>query len=166
MASLRIILVYFFPGYKVHLQLLLLQFYGYYFCSLMPNVQALSFWSESFKGLIGETHVFGRTFIFCIFLCNGGAPNLLRHVVDLSVSLNMSGPAETTQKLSIPRLHFLTLVLQCSNGFDLIPLFFQALFRLIITVYEAHVQLMLLVSLCSTGYFERWRLMFLFFLLS
>ena len=66
------------------------------FCSLMPNVQVLSFCSELFKRLIGETHVFGRTFIFCIFLSNGGALNLLRHVVDLSVSFTMSGPAETT----------------------------------------------------------------------
>ena len=66
------------------------------FCSLMPKVQVLSFWSELFKRLISETHVFGRTFVFCIFLCNGGALHLLRHVVDLSVSLTMSGPAETT----------------------------------------------------------------------
>ena len=61
----------------------------------MPNVQVLSFWSELFKRLKGETHVFGSTLIFCIFLCNGGALNLLRHVVDLSVSLNMSQPVET-----------------------------------------------------------------------
>ena len=66
------------------------------FCSLIPNVQVLSFWSELFKRLIGETHVFGRTVIFCIFVCNGGALNLLRHVVELLVSLTMSGSAETT----------------------------------------------------------------------
>ena len=53
----------------------------------MPNLQVLSFWSEIFKRLFGETYVFGRTFIFCIFLCNGGTLNLLRHVVDLSVSV-------------------------------------------------------------------------------
>ena len=66
------------------------------FCSLIPNVQVLSFWSELFKGFLGETHVFGKTFIFCTFLCNGRALNILRHVVDLSVSLTMSAPAETT----------------------------------------------------------------------
>ena len=63
----------------------------------MPNVQVLSSWSEIFKRLVGETYVFGgRTFIFCIFLSSGGALGLLRLVVDVSVSLTMSGPAETT----------------------------------------------------------------------
>ena len=81
----------FLPGYKVHLQLLVPLF-----CSLMPNVKVLSFWSEIIKRLLGETHVFGRTFIFCNLLCNGGALDLLRHVVDLSVSFTMSQPAETT----------------------------------------------------------------------
>ena len=33
----------------------------------MPNVQVLSFWTELFKRLIGETHVFGTTFIFLYF---------------------------------------------------------------------------------------------------
>ena len=66
------------------------------FCSLMPNVKVLSFWSEIIKQLLGETDVFGRTFNFCIFHCNGGALDLLRHVVDLSVSLTMSRPTETT----------------------------------------------------------------------
>ena len=62
----------------------------------MPNVQVLSFWSEFLKQLLGETHVSGRTFVFCSFLCNGGALNTLRHVVDLSVSLTMSAAAEIT----------------------------------------------------------------------
>ena len=66
------------------------------FCSLMPNVKVLSFSSERTKRFLGETYVFGKTFIFCIFLCNGGALDLLPHVVDLSVSLTMSRPAETT----------------------------------------------------------------------
>ena len=65
------------------------------FCSLMPNVKLLRFWSEIIKRILGETHVFGRTFIFCAFLCYGGALGLLRNVVDLSVSVNMSRPAET-----------------------------------------------------------------------
>ena len=38
----------------------------------MPNVQVLSFWCQLFKRLTGETHVFGWSFIFCIFLSNGG----------------------------------------------------------------------------------------------
>ena len=66
------------------------------FCSLMPNLNVLSFWSEIIKRLLGETNVFRRTFIFCTFLCNGGVLDLLRGVVDLSVSLTMSRPAETT----------------------------------------------------------------------
>ncbi len=93
------------------------------FCSVLPNVKVLSFWSEIIKRLLGETHIFGRTFIFRTFLCYGGAPDLLRHVIDLSVSLTMSQPAETTEKLSMSRLEFLTLVLQSSSGFDLIFLF-------------------------------------------
>ena len=81
------------------------------FCSLLRNVKVLSFWAERIKRLLGETHVFGRTFIFCIFLCNAGALNLLRHLVDLSVSLTISRPAETTKNLSVSRLECLILVL-------------------------------------------------------
>ena len=33
---------------------------------------------------------------FFVFFCNGGALDLLRHVTDLSVSLTVSRPAETT----------------------------------------------------------------------
>ena len=66
------------------------------FCSLLPNVKVLSFWAERIKRLLGETNAFGRTFIFCTYLCNGGAPDLLRHVVDLLVPLTMSRPADTT----------------------------------------------------------------------
>ena len=60
------------------------------FCSLMPNVKVLIFWPEILKRLLGETSAFGRNFIFCIFLCSGGALNLLLHVADLSVSVTMS----------------------------------------------------------------------------
>ena len=60
------------------------------FCYLVPNVKNLSFLAEIIKRLLGETNVFGRTFIFCMFL------DLPRHVVDLLVSLTMSRPAETT----------------------------------------------------------------------
>ena len=47
----------------------------------------------------------------------------LRHVIDLSVSLTMSQPAETTEKLSVSGFEFLILVLQSSSGIDLIFLF-------------------------------------------
>ena len=59
------------------------------FCSLMPKVKILNFWSEIVKRLFGATHVFGRNFTFCNFVFIGGALNLLRHVVELSVSLTM-----------------------------------------------------------------------------
>ena len=65
-------------------------------CSLMPNVKVLSFWCEIVKRLLGEIQVFGMTLIFSIFPCNGVALNLLRHLVDLSVSLTMSRSVETT----------------------------------------------------------------------
>ena len=67
------------------------------FCSLMPKVKILNFWSEIVKRLLGATHVFRRNFTFCNFVFIGGALNLLRHVVDLSLSLTMSRPAETTE---------------------------------------------------------------------
>ena len=56
-------------------------------------------------------------------------------------------------ELSMSRLDFLILALQSSNGFDLIPLFLQVLFSLILTVYEGCVPLMRLGSLCSTEIF-------------
>ena len=95
------------------------------------------------------------TFIFYIFLSNGTALNWLQHVVGLSVSLTMSGSAERMEQKSMSRLDFLNLVLQSSKGSDLISLFFQVMFSLVLTVYEDHVQLMLLGSLCSTGFFWR-----------
>ena len=84
------------PGYKVHLQLLPLGFSGSFIMFSTAKRETFEFWSQIFKRLLGETHVFGRTFSFCIFLCNDGALNLLRRVVDLSVSLKMSEAAETT----------------------------------------------------------------------
>ena len=81
--------------------------------------------------------------------------NLLPHVVPLSVSLTMSGTSETIQILRMSRLDILCLVLQFSNGFDVISIrfFFQVLFSLVLTVYKGHVQLLLLKTLCSTGIF-------------
>ena len=107
----------------------------------MPNVQVLSFWSEIIKQLLGETRVFGRTFIFCIFFCNGGALDLLWQVVELSVSLTMPRPAETTSKLNMSGLDFLVPVLQISNSFDL-NAFHQVLYSLGLTVYKVNFQLL------------------------
>ena len=75
------------PGYKVHLQLLPLSFCGSFVLSSFAK-------HENFD-LLGEANVSEGPF-FCIFLCNGGALDLLRHVVDLSVSLTMSQPSVTT----------------------------------------------------------------------
>ena len=111
-ASLKIILVYFFLVTMSIFSSCLKGFVVPLFCSQ----KVLSFCCEIFKRLLDETHVFGRTFIFCIFLCNGVALNLIRHVVDLSMSLSMSLLADTTLKLSMSRLDFLNLVLQSSNG--------------------------------------------------
>ena len=91
-ASLKIILVYFFLVTMSIFSCCLKGFVVPLFCSQ----KVLSLWCEIFKRLLGETHVFGRIFIFCIFLCNGVALNLIRHVVDLSISLSMSRLAETT----------------------------------------------------------------------
>ena len=55
-----------------------------------------------------------------VFVFNDEALNLLRHVIELSLSVNMWRAAETKQKLSMSRLDFLVLVLQSSNSFDLI----------------------------------------------
>ena len=66
------------------------------FCSLMPKVKILKFWPEIVKRLFGATHVLGRNITFCTFVFIGGALNLLRNVVELSVSSTMSRPIEIT----------------------------------------------------------------------
>ena len=140
-ASLKIILVYFF---LVTRSISICCFWGLVaplFCSLMPKVMILSFWSEIVKRLFGATHVFGRNFTFCNFGFIGGALNLLRHVVELSVSLTPSWPVEITWKLSMSRLDFLVLVLQSSNGFHPNSLSFQVFSSLTLTVYEGHDRL-------------------------
>ena len=95
-ASLKKILVYFFLVTRSIFSCCLWGFAVPLFCSLMPNVKVLRFSSEIIKRLLGETHVFGRTFISWSFPCYGGSLYLVRHVVDLSVSISMSQPAETT----------------------------------------------------------------------
>ena len=69
------------------------------------------------------SHVFGRTFTFYKFGCNGGALNLPQYVVALPESATLSWPAKTTQKLNMSGLDFLALVLQSSNSFNLIAFF-------------------------------------------
>ena len=75
-----------------------------------------------------------------VFVFNDGALNLLRHVVELSLSVTMWRAAETKQKLSMSRLDFLVLVLQSSNSFDLI--FFQVLLSRILAGYKLHFHLL------------------------
>ena len=109
---------------------------------------------------------FGRSFIFCTFVCNDGALSFSLHVVVLPASVTLLWPGNFTYKLNMSGLVFLVLVSQSSNS-SYIYAFFQVLFSLFLTVYEGHVQLMVLGSLCSTGFFpERSRTLFLFFLLS
>ena len=55
-------------------------------------------------------------------------------------------------KVNTSGLDFLALVLQSSNSFDL-NVFFQVLFRLFLTVYKGHIQLVFLGAVCSTGLF-------------
>ena len=54
----------FLPGYLVHVQFLPLRSCGSFVLFSMPRLDF--FWSEIFKGLLIERHVFGRTFSFCI----------------------------------------------------------------------------------------------------
>ena len=96
-ASLKLILVYFFLVTRSISICCLWGLVVPLFCSLVPKVKILNFWCEIVKWLFGATHVFGRNFTFCNFVFIGGALNLLRHVVDLSLSLTMSRPAETTR---------------------------------------------------------------------
>ena len=56
--------------------------------------------------------------------------------------------------MSKSRLEFSILFLQSSSRFDLIS-FFLVLISLFLTVYEGHVQLMLLRSLCASGFFRK-----------
>ena len=66
-ASLKIILVYFSLVTRSISSCCFCGLVLLLFCSLLPNVKVLSFWSEIIKRLLGETHVFGRTFIFLYF---------------------------------------------------------------------------------------------------
>ena len=72
-SSLKKSLVYFLLVTRSIFSCCLWSFVVPLFCSLMPNVKVLSFWSEIIKRLLSQIHVLGRTFYFCIFLCNGGA---------------------------------------------------------------------------------------------
>ena len=89
-ASLKIILVHFFLVTRSISICCLWGLVVPLFCSLTPKIKILNFRSEIVKRLFGSTHVFGRNFTFCNFAFIGGALNLLRHVVELSVSLTMS----------------------------------------------------------------------------
>ena len=75
-----------------------------------------------------------------------------QNVVDLSLSLTMSAPAETTWKLSMSRLDFLILV---SQGPTVLiwKFFYQVLFSLGLTVYKGNIQLMVSGTWCPTGFF-------------
>ena len=89
-ASLKIILVYIFLVRRSISSCCLWGLVVPLFCFLMPKVKFLSFWSEIVKWLLGATHVFGRNFTFCTFVCNHGALNLCVHVVALPASVTMS----------------------------------------------------------------------------
>ena len=93
------------------------------------------FSSEIFNLFLRESHVFGRSSFFVHFVGNYGALMLHLPVLALSESVTMSGPARCLLSLNMSRLHFLVLVLQVSNSFDLNSLFFHILFSLILTVY-------------------------------
>ena len=54
--------------------------------------------------------IFGRSFIFCTFVCNHGALNLHLQVLALPASVTMVRPTKTSQKLNIYRLYLLDQV--------------------------------------------------------
>ena len=56
----------FLPAYMVHVQFLPLGSCVSFVLFSMPRREFLIFLSEIFKRLLDETHVFGRSFIFCI----------------------------------------------------------------------------------------------------
>ena len=86
------------------------------------KLESFEFWSEIIKRLLGEIMFSEGPSLFVLF-CNCGALDLLRNVVDLSVSLSTSQPAETTSNLSMSIPEFVVLVLQKSNCFNLISFF-------------------------------------------
>ena len=67
-ASLKLILVYFFLVTRSISICCLWGLVVLLFCSLMPEVKILYFWSEIVKRLFGATHVFGSNFTFCNFV--------------------------------------------------------------------------------------------------
>ena len=68
--------------------------------------------------------MFSEGLSFFVFVFNDGALTLIRHVVELSLSVTMSRAAESKLKLSMSRLDFLGRVFQSSNSFDLNSFFF------------------------------------------
>ena len=68
--------------------------------------------------------MFSEGLSFFVFAFDDGVFTLIRHVVELSLSVTMSRAAESKKKLSMSRLDFLGLVLQNSNSFDLNSFFF------------------------------------------
>ena len=59
-----------------------------------------SVFSENFSVKL----IFGRSFIFCTFVCNHGVLNLRLQVLALPASVTMAQPTKTSQKLKIYRL--------------------------------------------------------------
>ena len=115
----------FFSVYQVHVQLLPLWCCGslvlfslprleiFWFFFLVWNLQTVLRWKPCFR----------KVLFFVFFVGKNGSLNLRLPVVALSESVTMSGAARTLFNLNMSRLHFLVLVLQVFNSFDLNSLF-------------------------------------------
>ena len=74
-----------------HVQFLHLGSSGSFVLFSMRRLEFLIFFGLKFSNCFPvKTHVFGRSFIFCTFVCNHGALNLRLHVVALPASVTMS----------------------------------------------------------------------------
>ena len=95
-----------------------------------------------------------------LFVGNYGALKLHLPVVSLSELVTMSGPARNLLSLNMSRLHFLVLVLQVSNSFDLNS-FFSRFVQSNFYCLRVHS---LVESLCSTNFLFKVECRFSFFL--
>ena len=86
----------FLLSYKVHLHLLPSRFSGSFVLFSNAKREGFEFLVWTFQTVNRLNPCFRKDLDFLYFFCNGGALDLLRHVVGLSESLTISGPAETT----------------------------------------------------------------------
>ena len=143
--------------------MLLLRFCGSFVLFSIAKRESFEFLGWKNQTVNRWNQCFWKDLHFSYFFCNGGALDLLRHVVDLAVSLTKSRPAKTTLKLNMSGLDFSVLVLQRPNSFDLNAFFnFASIYSFLATWFMFSFLLWRLVAPLFCSPCEDW--IFWFFL--